>query len=325
MRVLLGFVAALVLLGSALVTATRFLASGNRYLATLAALSPYAVLGFAVVLLGCLLALALRSRGRALGVLVLVAVVGVAAQASWLVPRFVADDQPAGGGPRLRMMTANLQFGNADAATVLRAVRRERLDLLVLEELTPPELARLDSGGLRRLLPNTAGRPAYTAQGTMVFSRLPLSGATTFPLANVGVAVTVGTAGRSVGAFRLLASHTAQPVDNTAAWVQDLATLREQTQGAVAAGPTVLAGDLNATVDHRLLRRVLHAGLTDAVDDAGSGWQPTWPSAYRFSWTRPVVAIDHVLTSRQLVAVRTRTVALPGSDHRGLVADLVRR
>lgn len=321
MRVLGGLLGASVLLVATLVTATRFLTAGDRYLSILAALSPYAVIGFVLVLLGVGIALLRGSRGRTVLALTVVAVVGVAAHLVWLAPRFVADARPAGDA-RLRVLTANLQFSRADPVRLVRDLRRQGVDVAVLEEVRPYGLTLLERAGLRRVLPNVVGTPADSARGTMVFSRLPLSAADTLPLGNAGVGVTVRS---PLGAFRLLAAHTAQPVDDGPGWVRDLGVLRERAAAAVADGPTVVAGDLNATVDHRLLRGVLGVGLTDAVDGAGSGWQPTWPNAYGYDWTRPIVAIDHVLTSKQLVAVDTRTIELRGSDHRGLLVVLSRR
>ena len=73
------------------------------------------------------------------------------------------------------------------------------------------------------------------------------------------------------------------------------------------------------------MRQVLDAGVSDAAEQAGSGWQPTWPSSDRKKWLRPLITIDHVLTSKEYVATRTQSVEVPGSDHYAVVADLVRR
>ena len=39
----------------------------------------------------------------------------------------------------------------------------------------------------------------------------------------------------------------------------------------------ILAGDFNATLDHRELRALLDRGYTDAADAAGDGWRPPGP------------------------------------------------
>jgi endonuclease/exonuclease/phosphatase family metal-dependent hydrolase len=82
-------------------------------------------------------------------------------------------------------------------------------------------------------------------------------------------------------------------------------------------------GDFNASSDHVLFRDVLDAGVRDAAEQAGSGWQPTWPTTrYGQDWLRPLLTIDHVLTSEHWVAVDTDTVEIPRTDHLALVAKL---
>lgn len=319
MRVVGGVLALLVLVVATVVSLTRFSSAASRPLALLAALSPYAVVGFALVLLGAGVAALAGRRSRSIAAVAVLALAGVVAQAVWLAPRFVADDAPRASAVPVRLLTANLQFSEADPVRLVDDVRRLRVDVAVLEEVRPYGLELLERAGLRRALPHVAGSPSATASGTMVFSRYPLGAAAPLPLGNGGLEVTVR------GHFRLLAAHTAQPLNGPDRWVADLRVLREAAVRSVRSGPTVLAGDLNATLDHRPLRSVLGAGLSDAADQAGSGWQPTWPVAFRFSWTRPLVAIDHVLVDDRLVAVRTRTLALPGSDHRGLLAEIARR
>ena len=92
-----------------------------------------------------------------------------------------------------------------------------------------------------------------------------------------------------------------------------------------AAGPTgaprVLAGDFNATLDHGELRRLLDRGYRDAAEQAGTALRPTWPADR--SLIPALVTIDHVLADRRIRVASARTVAIPGSDHRGVLAVLV--
>ena len=86
-----------------------------------------------------------------------------------------------------------------------------------------------------------------------------------------------------------------------------------------------MVGDFNATHDHEPMRAVLDAGVRDAAEEAGSGWQPTWPTKrYGQDWVWPLLTIDHVLTSPHFDAVRTHTVEIPRTDHLTLVAELRR-
>ncbi|GAB3655711.1 hypothetical protein GCM10027596_09050 [Nocardioides korecus] len=250
-------------------------------------------------------------------------VVGLAVHVVVLAPLFVAA-APAGAatassspGSGPTVMTTNLEFGAGDAGAVVRAVSRHHVDVVVLEEVTPACLARLEAAGLMALLPHRAGRASTGADGTVVVSRWGLRTLRSLRLANGGYEVRVA----GPRPFTLLAAHTMAPVVSPRRWASDLGRLRAAV--AAADGPVVLAGDLNATRDHQPFRRVLGAGVRDAGEEAGSGWQPTWPSRWRESWLRPVIAIDHVLVSEELLGVRTWTVEVPHTDHVGLLAELV--
>ncbi len=125
------------------------------------------------------------------------------------------------------------------------------------------------------------------------------------------------------GELELVAAH-AYPPTHPAQWRADLAVVR-----SAAAGADLVVGDLNATLDHRPLQRILDAGLRDAAELTDAGWQPTWPANGDFRLVGiplpPLVAIDHVLVGSRLAALATRTVTLDGSDHRALVAEVALR
>ena len=80
----------------------------------------------------------------------------------------------------------------------------------------------------------------------------------------------------------------------------------------------MLAGDFNATFDHAEFRRLLGRGYRDAAEQAGVALRPTWRVGRTLP---PTVAIDHVLADRRIRVVSARSVAIPGSDHRGVLAD----
>jgi endonuclease/exonuclease/phosphatase family metal-dependent hydrolase len=319
MRKFLGVVSALVtglvLVGLVVLTAARFVDSGDRWLILLATFSSYAVLGFLVVLVGCALTWRWARRRRWVAVFALLAALGLVVQGFALVPLFVGGSS---GKPALTVMTSNLEFGRADTVAVVRAVASQHVDVLALEEVTPRALDALLAAGLPELLPNRAGAPSYAANGTMIFSRYRLTSSRPFAIGNGGLDVRV----EAPKPFRMLAVHASQPVGWTGPWLADIEAVRQRASATVAEGPTVVAGDFNATRDHAQLRAVLDTGLHDAAEQAGSGWQPTWPTRYRVSWLRPVIAIDHVMTTAPYEAIRTWTVEIPHTDHRALLAQL---
>ncbi len=86
-------------------------------------------------------------------------------------------------------------------------------------------------------------------------------------------------------------------------------------------GPLVVAGDFNATMQHPRLRAFAkHAGLTEAHQAVGRGLVTTWPLHRRA--VPPFMRLDHVFT-RGLAVAGAGEFSIPGSDHRGTVADLV--
>jgi endonuclease/exonuclease/phosphatase family metal-dependent hydrolase len=321
MRRIVGVALAGALGVSVAVTVARFVDPGFRSPILLASFSVYALPGFAVVLTCCVVML----RGARRRVWVLagagLATVGLLVQ-GWSVAPLFAGGTAGGADHRadLTVMSSNLEFGQGDGATVARVVAEEGVDLLVLVEVTPSALRDLEAAGLDDLLPHRAGRAVEGASGTMVFSRHPLALLEPLELGNGGLELEV----QAPESFRLLAVHPAQPVGWPTSWLADMDTVRDRASAAVSAAPTLVVGDFNATRDHKPFRAVLDTGLRDAAEQAGSGWQPTWPARGSWGPLLPLLMIDHVLASDHYETWHTSTVQVPGSDHLALLARLQR-
>ena len=81
---------------------------------------------------------------------------------------------------------------------------------------------------------------------------------------------------------------------------------------------SIVAGDFNTTVDHRMLREL--GPCFDAATRAGRGGEGTWPSNLPAPLAAP---IDHVLLNGNgFTVLGTRTERIGGSDHRALIARL---
>jgi endonuclease/exonuclease/phosphatase (EEP) superfamily protein YafD len=246
------------------------------------------------------------------------AVAGLSAAALILaiVPRAVAGGEPDATGPRLTVMTANVYEGRGDARAILALARRYDVDVLSLQELTPAELARLDAAGALRQLPYRAAMPRDGASGTGLLAREPLQA---LPGSDAGDHAQPQAWLRLAGAppVLLTAVHPAPPLsdDREDQWAHALAALPAATTSPVH----ILAGDFNATLDHRALRRVLDRGYADAAERAGAGLRATWPALPRRALP---ITIDHVLVDRRVRVERVRVERVPGSDHRALIAEL---
>ena len=254
-----------------------------------------------------LLALLLRQRGAAL-VAGLVAV----ALAVTVAPRALGGPSSPDGnpGPELRVLTANMRFGEGSPEALVALVRSSRADVLSVQELTPDLVRRLDAAGLGELMPHyvLAARPGATGSG--LYSRLALDGE---PGARWATATTRPDGGPRV---ELVAVHPVPPTrGRVGRWDRDLTALP-------AAGPSplrVLAGDFNATLDHAALRRIIDTGYADAAATVGEGLKPTWPANRRIP---PPVTIDHVLADERIGVRAVSVHSLPGTDHRAVFAIL---
>lgn len=286
----------------------RYLELTSVSLVAVVAIAPWGLLPAAVAVGG--LALSSGWRSAVAGGLVL-ALIGWPQVATYL---------PAGtpaAAPVISVLTANTLHGRADPDALVATVRERDVDVLAVQELTPQSIDRLTAAGLDEVLPYH--RIAVQQGGTDVglYSRHPLA-QSRLPtgFAFTPVQATVVDGGQEV---TVIAFHSSAPLSaaGTARWQSDLDRLAEVMAGA--AGPTIVAGDFNATRDHRQFRDLLDTGFTDAGSDAGAGILPTWP-ADRFHG--PVIGIDHVLVSSDLVGVAVESLPQPGSDHLAVLASI---
>ena len=221
------------------------------------------------------------------------------------------------GPPSLRLLTLNVECGRASAESVVNCLRESAVDVLAAQELTPGMATGLAEAGLGGLLPfsEVDARPGYAGAG--IWSRWPVQPLPPVPgLVSAAPRGTVRVCGQVV---TVTAVHLLPPVHHRERrWQHELGLLRSAL--AEAGGAQLVAGDFNATRDHRPFRQLLAEGFVDCADAARRRRWPafTWPSTRR---CRPVMRLDHVLASRNQFVVReSRTVRIPGTDHRGVLA-----
>lgn len=299
-----GVVLAVALGGLTLAVATRWVDLVTPELTAVQAVVPVSGVGLLVVVV---LSAVLRHRRLALaGVVpaVVVLVLLVAPLRSQAVATSVEE---------MTVMSANLEYGQADAGQVVAAVRTRSAAVLVLAEVTPEAIGRLDAAGLTTLLPYAAGTADEGAAGTVIRSRYPLTalGSDQQPHgAGPGLRSPLARVERPGGAFLVKAVHTLPPTAWPQWWVDDLATLEAWQRTQPTSLPLVLAGDFNASEDHPAYRRMADE-LTDVHRAAGEGWVRTWPHGSRLP---PFVQLDHVLV-RGFDTVAAGAVTLDGTDH----------
>jgi endonuclease/exonuclease/phosphatase (EEP) superfamily protein YafD len=227
----------------------------------------------------------------------------------------------APGRDDLVVMSANLEYGGADAQSLVTAARDHRVDVLVLLEITPAAVERLRAAGLDSLLPGSVGRSRQGAGGTIIRSRIPLS------LVDPGLDPSspdawdepVVSLHRPAGDVVLRGVHSLPPsLSGAADWRSGLAALETWRKRQPAGQPLVMAGDFNSSEGHPGFRQVAET-MKDAHRMAGQGWVRTWPQGARP--IPPFVQLDHVLV-RGLGIVDAGVVHLPGTDHAAVWARL---
>jgi endonuclease/exonuclease/phosphatase (EEP) superfamily protein YafD len=292
--------------------AARYLPITNHATLVAALVSPYLVLSGPLALVVMLLIRRWITAIAAAGL----TLAGMFVQ----LPIHLGDQMPVDGTP-VRIMTANLKLGSADADALVSAAR-SGAELLAVQELTYDAVDHLSKAGLDAAFPYRAVYPQDHASGAGLWSRFPISSATPiWGFEMIFISARIHMTDVAVDP-NILVGHVSgpwpQPIKD---WREDIellsATMDEAAQRA-GSGAVVVAGDFNSTIDMRPFRQLLRDGYSDAAEQAGAGMAPTYPAG---SWLPPLLGIDHFLV-RNCVASAVTTAPLPGSDHQALVATI---
>lgn len=248
---------------------------------------------------------AIAMRARLMAIILLATAAGLVAL---LLPRAIANDQPSANGRTLTIFSANLLVGRAEIRPLAAAIERVDPDIIALQEATPEDLIELRGAGAFAGLPYEVGEPQAGTLGYSTISKFPLS-------------VIPGTAlhddrwpelrvGSTGVRFRNI--HTASPLKpgNSKFWKKTLGEIPPSGKRL-----RIVAGDFNATLDHRAFRSVLDRDYRDAADETGNGFKWTWV----VTRTGRLV-IDHVLVPPGVAVQSFEVIDLPGSDHNAVVA-----
>ncbi|MCP3994510.1 MAG: endonuclease/exonuclease/phosphatase family protein [bacterium] len=216
----------------------------------------------------------------------------------------------------LRILTANLYNGRADAAILADALRTHSPDLVAVQELSANTAEVLRDWGTSHLLDprdDTTGMGA-AARFDVDFSRLnfpfrrPIRGR--FDGQNWGL-----------GSVDFISAHFVNPIarpllESKRIRARELAALEAILADRAAAETRILVGDFNSSPAWPFYRRVSQLA-TDGALAAGTA-RRTW--SY-FPRSPRLLRIDHVFL--QGAACRgTQLVTIPGADHRALLADI---
>lgn len=256
-------------------------------------------LQYALLLAACGVGLAVLRR-PAIG---LAALALAAVNALPLLHYFAPAPRPAGPGPQLTAIVANVWSRNDDYDAVLGYVAGRGPDVAIFLEATPAWGAAL--AGLRDALP-------YQAHAGEVFiaARRPLSGLRILPLGDrdsIAVVFAYEAGGTPV---TVIGAHASWPLGAAIAASRNRELADLAAIARAAPGPVLLLGDLNATAFSPAFDALRAAsGLHDCA--TGKGLYPSWPAWFPPLW----IQIDHCLAGPGLAVTGLATGPYVGSDH----------
>jgi endonuclease/exonuclease/phosphatase (EEP) superfamily protein YafD len=234
-------------------------------------------------------------------------------------------------GPKLRVMTYNIKYGQRNIQAALAEIRAAKPDLLLLQDA-----GRTMSRDLGSFLKdwNVRSFGQY-----VIASHLPLSKPEicwiSFPgEQHSSLRCELAIGGRQVRVYDV---HLLTPREGLSTMKEDAgegvgemerntSARLHQADALQAAlqqerGPVILTGDLNAPEQSLVCRKLRAAGLRDAFSAAGRGYGYTYGHMLRFGHS--FMRIDHIMVSPHWRVRSCWTGGAEGSDHRPVIADMV--
>jgi endonuclease/exonuclease/phosphatase (EEP) superfamily protein YafD len=218
---------------------------------------------------------------------------------------------------RFTVAFANVYHHNASTMAG-EAVLEPDADVLAVVELNEAMNEHLQQLGVDDRYPYRVARPYWSSEGLAVYSRFPIVSEEIRRIGSrLGLEAILDVDGQQV---RLLVVHPFPPVSDgrtSREWADSLDAIGD---AATSAGPpTVVVGDFNASRWHPPFRHLLGRGLRDVHEWMGKGFSTSWPVAWDLP---PFVRLDHALLGPGVVPTEVSELHVPGSDHRGFVAEL---
>ena len=265
------------------------------------------------------------SRGR------LLALLGVTLLAACTTPGRRTEE------PLLRVATYNIQAGAGDLRRIADEIKAMDADLVALQEVDvhwhqrsgfadqATELGDMLGVEMRFApiysLPGAAGQPPRQF-GVALLSKLPIVSWSNDSLTRLSTQQTNPTPARMPGLLRAVVNFrgTRVTVLTTHLDYRSDPAIRRAQVGEImqvlarSSGPTILAGDLNATPE-ALELQPLFTRLMDA-------WRTSEGPGFTYPASAPTKRIDYVLYSDPFVRVESRVPDSAVADHRPVIVSL---
>ena len=225
---------------------------------------------------------------------------------------------PLAGAPLYKVIFANKYVENDDTEWIGKVVHQEDPDFFILAETNDEYIDRTP---LKNLFPYRISVPDQDVWGMNLFSKYPFLpstettvGADVHPV--ITTAFMIKDEADNPTRLNVIGCHVPPPV-NGSSWHQaHLITRRISTPIRHSQEPWLIAGDFNSAPAGNIFQSFLKtARVTDLF--WGFGLHPTWNVKMWYLKT----TIDHIFGSERVHSVDSRTIEIPGSDHRAVFSS----
>lgn len=231
---------------------------------------------------------------------------------------------PEGPHASLHVLTHNCGLHRSDPRRVAEFIADCGADIVGLQEIEATHARALDE-----LVAETHPHRALFATGVDgigLVSRHPILDAELVQLEGKH-AYLVAHVDAPGGPLRVVVFHPSAWIAVRGARHEAVRDLARLALEAARDAPAILMGDLNSTDATGAWDAFAAAGLVDAYRAVGAGSGVTFPVPFKYLWlpVPPLVRIDYVFATQDLVPTRAEVGPPTTSDHLPLFATLVRR
>jgi len=211
-------------------------------------------------------------------------------------------------GDQIKILSLNTWKNQLDLVRAEQMVRDTGADVVILAELSNNKLTLLER--LQDLYPHQirCTKGCWMA----LLSKRPWNTADSQPRIKGQARMIWATYDGAKRNFNVVGVHLTNPLDSP--WNQSLGIENLGTKIRAIAGPTIVAGDMNASPWSNIYKRIPEAtGLRDL-----NYRKPSWPVAF---WLPAQLPIDHFFVSDDIAVERITYGSRVGSDHLPLIGE----
>jgi endonuclease/exonuclease/phosphatase (EEP) superfamily protein YafD len=214
--------------------------------------------------------------------------------------------------PSIRIIHSNLYHHNPESGESVKSVVAYGADIVGLQELNS-RWPNNWSESMTHLYPFKVLLAADTCcYGIGLFSKHPIIASQI--AYSQGVPYIIATVSVRGQELTIISLHALPPVFPNQIKERNLQIKEISQIASKIDGPLIVLGDFNVVHWDRIFQNFLKAS---GLSKVSNGFQPTFPMDFGV----PLIPIDHITYSQGLIPTTCETFNVPGSDHKGIVAE----